>query len=184
VAVVADAHFGGSSAEVAVDHLLSSAQRHILSGDWTTTGMPGWIRGALQSANRRVWGERSPSACAVLVVWVHDHQLWWGSVGDCRLYRVRGVNSQVLNPLRNTYLGDHRTPSIAQGLTPLAAGDRLVLASDGLPECRYGRETLHAADVGDVVREQPAAFGVRALVQRAFAGGGEDNIAVVMGLIP
>ena len=182
VAVVADAHFGQSAADLAVEHLLMLAKTDLLQGTPTVDRVE-WITAALKETNRRVWSAPGPSACALLVVWVHHRSLWWGSVGDCRLYLVRDNHSQVLNPLHGRYVGDRRWVSVTKGMHALCVGDRLVLASDGLPECRYGRETLGAADVGTAVQSLDAHTGVRALVQRAFQGGGEDNVAVVMGVI-
>ena len=182
VAVVADAHFGQSAAELAVEHLLMLAKTDLLQGT-PTVDRAEWITAALKETNRWVWSAPGPSACALLVVWVHHRSLWWGSVGDCRLYLVRDNHSQVLNPLHGRYVGDRRWVSVTKGMHALCAGDRLVLASDGLPECRYGRETLGAADVSAAVKSLDARTGVRALVRRAFQGGGEDNVAVVMCVI-
>ena len=54
------------------------------------------------------------------------------------------------------------------------------MASDGLPECKYGVPTITPAQVGLIAGERPAEDAAIALVEAALDGGGEDNIAVVL----
>ena len=109
--------------------------------------------------------------------------LWWASVGDCRLYHVRQSDVVVCNPLHGVYLGDRGLVEPEQGVCTLSPGDRVVLASDGLPECIYGRETLSPAQIAARVRDASPEAGALALIQEALQGGGQDNIAVVVGVM-
>lgn len=180
VAVVADAHFGRLSAELVVDHLLNMAlneppPRAAAAEVW------GWLEEHLQTANRRVRAHNSRSACALVALVVQGKALRWASVGDCRLYHVTTQTGTILNPIDNIYLGDLDEVLPRFGEVTLTAGDRVVLASDGLPECRYGKRTLTPTQIADVVRDTPPTNAVHDLIQMAFDHGGEDNIAVVVG---
>lgn len=181
VAVVADAHYGRMSAEVSVDHLLGVALQEPPPRALSAPVIWEWLREHLSGANAQVRARQSTSACAILAVVVQGRSAWWASIGDCRLYRIRGTDSTVCNPLRGTYLGDRGLVEPEVGQLSLEAGDRLVLASDGLPECRYGQETLSPSDVAAAIAGCSGEAAARALVTAALDGGGEDNIAVIVG---
>lgn len=159
VAVVADAHWGAASAV----ELVRGFGQHGLTPE------------ALDAAREALDGERSE--CAWLAVEVRDRRVRWWSQGDCRLYRT-GLG--VVNPLLPAYFGARfGVRGVRQGSFELAEGERLVLASDGLPECIYGEPTLDPAAVlaevhGDAVEV------ARRLTALALEHGGEDNIAVVV----
>ncbi|MFT5679137.1 MAG: serine/threonine protein phosphatase PrpC [Myxococcota bacterium] len=173
VAVVADAHFGRSSAETAVDALLYAAMSSPPDNDPI-----GWLKGRLSKINRRVL--LGSSACALLAVVVQEDWLSWASIGDCRLYRLRSEQTVVLNPLEGRYLGDWRLLSVSTGEYSLQAGDRIILASDGLPECRYNIPTLSAHQVGQIATGGTAQQAAINLTTAALEHGGEDNIAVAL----
>ncbi|MFT4974385.1 MAG: serine/threonine protein phosphatase PrpC [Myxococcota bacterium] len=184
LAVVADAHFGRASAEIVVDHMLSVALQDPPPRSAMGDGeVPRWLRARLETACGRVRAQRSSTACAVLAVVIQGHRLWWVSMGDCRLYLIRDAESIVCNRLNNIYLGDRDKITVEEGSVNLRPGDQLILASDGLPECRYGRETLYPSDVGRCVAGLEPEAAARALVEAALAGGGEDNIAVAVSMV-
>ncbi|MDG1479814.1 MAG: protein phosphatase 2C domain-containing protein [Myxococcota bacterium] len=173
VAVVADAHFGRRSAEVAVDVLLSAAQ----------TGPPGrdpigWMKARLSELNQQL--QPGSSACALLMVVAQGDRLFWASIGDCRLYRLRSAQTVVLNRLNERYLGDRGWLRVTTGEGTLQKGDRVIMVSDGVPECRYGIPTLTPQQIGQITAQGSAAEAARALVAAALQGGGEDNIAVAL----
>lgn len=173
VAVVADAHFGRRSAEVAVEALLAAALRT------PPEAAPGpWLAHQLRSAHRRVL--RGSSACALLAVVTQGPQLSWISIGDCRLYRLRSGQGAVLNTLNNRYLGDWGTLKPSSGETTLHEDDRIILASDGLPECRYNIPTLSPHQVGLIASRGDAEEVAISLTEAALERGGEDNIAVAV----
>ena len=174
VAVVADAHFGRMSAEVAVQSMLSEA----IQKPPTIPDTEGWLRRALGDAHRRA--QPGSSACALLAVVLQGGQLFWISMGDCRLYRVRQGATEVLNPMTSRYLGDWGMLTPESGKTTLQPGDRIIMASDGLPECRYGIPTLTPMTLGLIAETGTAKEAALALTEAAISGGGEDNIAVVV----
>ena len=174
VAVVADAHFGRRSAEVAVDALLAAAK--------TQPPGPGtadvWLRMNLARIHRRVLP--GSSACALLAVVVQGDRICWISIGDCRLYLLRSGQTVVLNPLEGRYLGGWGALIMESGESALHKGDRVILASDGLPECRYNIPTLSPHQVGLIASVGAPEGAAVALVEAALERGGEDNIAVVL----
>ena len=183
VSVVADAHFGRLSAEVVVDYLLSMAMQEPLPRGGGAPEAWAWLAAGLETASRRIRAQDTASACAVLATIQQGNMLWWASVGDCRLYHVRQSDVVVCNPLHGVYLGDRGLVEPEQGVCTLSPGDRVVLASDGLPECIYGRETLSPAQIAARVRDASPEAGALALIQEALQGGGQDNIAVVVGVM-
>lgn len=169
LATVADAHWGGASAW--------TVARVVARAEAGETDLAGLLRRA--SEHNRVTGERSE--CAALVVRVEGRQVRWVSIGDCRGYRVSAEGVEVLNRLQHNYLGaDASWLPLDEGMRVLAAGDRLVLATDGVPECTYGDETFLPAEVAAVVRGAEIEEAARRLVHEALARGGEDNIAVAI----
>ena len=173
VAVVADAHFGRRSAEVAVDALLSAAQAIPPDRDPV-----GWMKVHLSKLNRQL--QPGSSACALLMVVVQGDRLCWASIGDCRLYRIRSARTVVLNRLDGSYLGDRGRLRVNTGKTSLHKDDRIIMASDGVPECRYGIPTLTPQQIGQIAAQGTTAEATSALVAAALRGGGEDNIAVAL----
>lgn len=78
--------------------------------------------------------------------------------------------------LPDEYVGIARGLEI--GMIPLHAGDVLVLATDGLPQCRKPGDTqLTPDDISRIIREtDEAESACYSLIQAALAGGGVDNI--------
>ncbi|GEM_PF-6982813 len=159
-AVVADAHWGAASASAVVQAFM----KH------------GLVRAALEAAQAALRGERSE--CAWLAVEVRGQDLRWWSQGDCRLYGTHPP--RVINPLVPAYFGARLGPrGIEIGSATLSPGERIVLATDGLPECVYGHVTLDAGQIAACVAEAGDA-AAEALVRLALSGGGQDNVAVVV----
>lgn len=83
------------------------------------------------------------------------------------------------HPMRNLiyrFLGEKSTVEVETSTISLAAGDILLLCSDGMWEMVRDQQiaaTL-AASMQDPSRK------AHALVQEALAGGGEDNISVIV----
>ena len=140
------------------------------------------------------------ATAAVLLVW--DLKVLIGHVGDCRVYHhSRGKLSCVtkdqtlvarmvelgqltpeeaaVHPRRNEVtqaLGKHFDVKPARYELTIAAGDWLIVATDGL--------TAHItdSDLGGLVRKSPLSAAVLAnqLVETVNARGGSDNCTVVV----
>ena len=168
LAAVADAHWGGSSAWRFAQVVADSEVDDSLAEMFRTTSTQ------LGAASER-------SECAALVVRVEGRQVRWVSIGDCRCYRVSTKGVEVLNRLQHSYLGaDPSWLPLEEGMRILESGDRLVLVSDGVPECTYGEESFMPAEVAATVRGGDPREAAGRLAQAALDRGGEDNIVVVV----
>ena len=83
------------------------------------------------------------------------------------------------HPMRNLiyrFLGEKSTVEVDASTLPLAAGDILLLCSDGLWEMVRDRQiaAILTTPMQDPSRE------AHALVQAALAGGGVDNVSVIV----
>ena len=138
----------------------------------------------------------SPRTTIVVCV-VQDGGATWAHCGDSRLYLVRGGRmlmrtrdhsyaeypevASASRPPRNrnvlfTCLGSPSRPLLdLADSTPLQAGDRVLLCSDGL----WG--VLPDGEIAAVLGAHPVADAVPELVERALRGGGpsSDNVTVV-----
>ncbi len=86
------------------------------------------------------------------------------------------------HPLRNRLyrsLGDKATVEVDGSAVPLVAGDLLLLCSDGLWEMVRDQQI---AAILTTPRSHPSKTAL-ALVRTALAGGGEDNISVIVARV-
>ncbi len=86
------------------------------------------------------------------------------------------------HPMRNRIyrsLGDTATVEVDGSAVPLAAGDLLLLCSDGLWEMVRDQQI---ATILTTHRPHPSKTA-HALVQAALAGGGEDNVSVIVAQV-
>lgn len=103
-----------------------------------------------------------------------DHSL----VG--RLVRIGQIQPDEVyaHPQRNLIyrsLGGKPAVEVDQFMQPLQPGDRLLLCSDGL------WEMVRDPDIAAILRDAPSpAAACSRLIEAANAGGGEDNISVVV----
>jgi serine/threonine protein phosphatase PrpC len=145
--------------------------------------------------------ERAEMGTTLVVVIYRQDQFWYGHVGDSRLYRLdggtlkqittdhtwvaRAMNLGHLNeeqarthPLRHVLLqclGRHDLHQIDIEPVPVAAGDRLLLCSDGLS----GEVTDD--EIRNYLLSTPSCQeAASTLVNAANQAGGADNITVVV----
>jgi serine/threonine protein phosphatase PrpC len=76
-------------------------------------------------------------------------------------------------------LGDKASVEVDGSAVPLAAGDLLLLCSDGLWEMVRDQQI---AAILTAHRPHPSRTA-HALVQAALAGGGEDNVSVIVAQV-
>ena len=168
------------------------------------------LAAVIDEANRRVWQRSvtdpgtSGMGTTVTVAFVDasEDRVVFGQVGDSRAYRLRGdhleqvttdhslvaelVRSGVLtpeeaerHPQRSAITRAVGTESAIEAdvfAVPAEPGDLFLLCSDGLTDM-LGADDI-AATILAADRDPPAAG--KALVAAANAGGGEDNITVVL----
>ena len=143
-------------------------------------------------------GRTRPTLTAILV---RDARLLVAHVGDCRAYRWNAqgleqlttdhsvVASMIANgqaapdeiyshPHRSIIyrsIGDKPAVEVDGRVLPLAAGDRLIVCSDGL------WEMVRNEGIADVMlQEADPQAACDLLVKHANLAGGEDNISIVI----
>lgn len=163
------------------------------------------LRQAIEAANDAVYLARqrreSDMGTTLTVALVVDGRLLVAHVGDCRAFRWNAsgleqlttdhsvvatmvANGQITpdelytHPHRSIIIrsiGDKPAVQVDTGVWPLAAGDRLVVCSDGL------WEMIRNEGIADVLlAEADPQAACDLLASRANAAGGEDNISVVV----
>jgi serine/threonine protein phosphatase PrpC len=71
-------------------------------------------------------------------------------------------------------VGAHRVVALDDVCGPIQPGDRFLLCSDGL----HGQ--VSDAHIAEIMRRAPLEWAANALVERALAAGGSDNITAVL----
>ena len=128
-----------------------------------------------QVGDSRLYLYRPPTG---LVQITRDHSLVARLV-EAGIIEAEGIYT---HPLRNRIyrsLGEKATVEVDVEAVPLAAGDLLLLCSDGLWEMVRDQQL---AAILSTSRRHPSKTA-RALVQAALAGGGEDNVSVIVAQV-
>ena len=171
----------------------------------TTPNWDAWLKNALQEANQTVFGHRRVSGTDMgttcVAAFVHGDTATIAHAGDSRCYLVnkqeirqitsdhslvqRLVQMKQLtpeeartHPQRNVIyknLGDKLTVEPEVTTQKLAAGDRLLLCSDGLSGMVEDDEIQEIVMLAYSPQE-----ACRQLVRAANLAGGEDNISVII----
>jgi serine/threonine protein phosphatase PrpC len=179
---------------------LSSQQRR---PDAFLPGLIEGVRSANRAVYQRNQGQRDTMGTTMTAALVIDTTAYVVHVGDsrCYLYRPSAGLSQITHdhsivaalvdvnviqpediythPMRNLIyrsLGEKATVEVDGSTVPLAAGDILLLCSDGL------WEMVRNPQIAAILSE-PASDPSRtahALIEAALAGGGEDNVSAIV----
>jgi len=168
------------------------------------------LTAGVQYANQLVYQhnreQRDNMGTTMTAALVMDNTAYVAHVGDSRLYLYREprglaqitqdhtvvaslvaagvIKSKDIytHPMRNRIyrsLGDKATAEVDGYTVPLAAGDLLLLCSDGLWEMVRDQQI---AAILTTHRPHPSKTA-HALVQAALAGGGEDNVSVIVAQV-
>ena len=198
---------GQEASQLAVGSLVEYICGSLCSKRVTREALLPLLIEGVKSANRvvhqRNQEERTEMGTTMTATLVVDTTAYVAHVGDSRLYLYRptkglsqitqdhsmvaalvaaGVNQPediYTHPLRNLiyrFLGEKSTVDVDASTVPLAASDILLLCSDGLWEMVRDRQiaSILTAPVSDPSRK------AHALVQAALAGGGVDNVSVIV----
>jgi serine/threonine protein phosphatase PrpC len=179
---------------------LSSQQRR---PDAFLQGLIEGVQSANQAVYQRNQGQGDSMGTTMTAALVINTTAYVAHVGDsrCYLYRPPGGLSQITHdhsivaalvdvnviqpddiythPMRNLIyrsLGEKATMEVDGSTVPLAAGDILLLCSDGLWE--MVRDPQIAAILSEPAPD--ASRTAHALIQAALAGGGEDNVSAIV----
>ena len=168
------------------------------------------LTAGVQYANQLVYQhnreQRDDMGTTMTAALVMDNTAYVAHVGDSRLYLYREPRGLVqitqdhtvvaslvaagvikskdiyTHPMRNRIyrsLGDKATAEVDGYTVPLAAGDLLLLCSDGLWEMVRDQQITA---ILTTPRPHPSETA-HALVQAALAGGGEDNVSVIVAQV-
>jgi serine/threonine protein phosphatase PrpC len=198
---------GQEASQLAVQSLVEYVSGSLCSRRITSEALLPLLIEGVKSANRvvhqRNQEQRTEMGTTMTAALVVDTTAYVAHVGDSRLYLYHpakglsqitqdhsmvaalvaaGVNKPddiYTHPMRNLiyrFLGEKSTVEVDTSTVPLAPGDILLLCSDGLWEMVRDRQiaAILTAPVTDSLRK------ARALVQAALAGGGADNVSVIV----
>jgi len=198
---VADGMGGHAAGEIASQQAIESLFEHYYADLELLPAES--LRGAANKANEAVFsqssGDRAGMGTTLVAAVVKDDRLWVLNVGDSRAYLVhqddisqtthdhswvgQQVEAGILteeqarqHAYRNIItrsLGNTPTIEIDLFQRDLAAGDVLILCSDGLTNL------VKDDEIREAVSEGPLADAVQRLVDLANARGGSDNVTVV-----
>jgi serine/threonine protein phosphatase PrpC len=198
---------GQEASQLAVGSLLEYVCGSLCSKQVTREALLPLLIEGVKYANRvvhqRNQERRTEMGTTMTATLVVDTTAYVAHVGDSRLYLYRPAKglSQITqdhsmvaalvaagvvqpediytHPMRNLiyrFLGEKSTVEVDASTVPLAAGDILLLCSDGLWEMVRDRQVaaILATSMPDPSRK------AHALVQAALAGGGADNVSVIV----
>jgi serine/threonine protein phosphatase PrpC len=198
---------GQEASQLAVGSLVEYVRGSLCSKRVTREALLPLLIEGVKYANRvvhqRNQERRTEMGTTMTATLVVDTTAYVAHVGDSRLYLYRpakglsqitqdhsmvaalvaaGVNQPediYTHPMRNLiyrFLGEKSTVEVDASTVPLAAGDILLLCSDGLWEMVRDRQiaAILTTPMQDPSRE------AHALLQAALAGGGVDNVSVIV----
>lgn len=206
VFIVCDGMGGHLGGEVASRLAIATAKNFILSNNQNITGTKEIIRAAIKEANEIIFRRSKEEAnlkgmgTTIVVVIVNNGIVYYGHVGDSRLYIIRGRKIYQLthdhsfvqtlvdqgliteteaenHPRKNEItralgIGEAVVPDIPEKGLMLYKNDKLVLCSDGLTNMVSDR------DIFEVVNEIPPMDAAEKLISMANMAGGNDNITL------
>jgi serine/threonine protein phosphatase PrpC len=198
---------GQEASQLAVQSLTESVAGSLCSKQATSQTFLSVLKAGVQSANRAVYErnreQRTKMGTTMTASLIVDTTAYVAHVGDsrCYLYREPGGLSQITHdhslvaalvaagviqpediyshPSRNLIyrcLGEKASVEVDTCAVPLVAGDILLFCSDGLWE--MVRDPQLAAILTSPTPDPSQA--AQALLQAALAGGGADNVSVIV----
>ncbi len=201
---------GQEASQLAVQSLVEYVCGSLCSKQMTSEAFLPLLIEGVKSANRAVYQrnqeQRTAMGTTMTATLVVDTTAYIAHVGDSRfyLYREPAGLSQITqdhsivaalaaagviqpddiytHPMRNFIyrnLGEKASVEVDASTVPLVAGDILLLCSDGLWEMVRDRQiaAILTTPLSDPSRK------AHALIQAALAGGGVDNVSVIVGQV-
>lgn len=206
--VVADGMGGHAAGEVASKLAVETVERNLRQASQSEEDTSASIQRAISEANQAIVEQTQARpdlqgmGTTLVMALVENATAWIGHVGDSRAYRIRGDSIQLLtrdhswvseqmrlghlsaeeanhHPWKHVItraLGSREEVEAEVWAEPLRSGDIILLCSDGLNSMSEEQQILDAvcAAQGDLDE------ACRRLIDLANAGGGEDNITVVL----
>jgi len=134
--------------------------------------------------HNKIMSEQSEAETTFLFTLFDKEKLIWISLGDSFLYVTDQENNEYTNKTCGMWFGrrilnkngsEYSFTSICE-IKQLNNWKQIVLMSDGIPECQYGKTTISNKDIfSSLITE---VNPVEKLTEKAMNLGGEDNIAI------
>lgn len=192
---VADAHFGGGAAAIAVDTCLTMFAESLRRKDhFQADAFRSLFARAIETIESSIANSDASrgSETTLLAIALGWGRLFWGSVGDSRLYASGSAARRQVNRTSPHFLagrGDDEGQAPGRlvcgelrGFVGAKTTSRLALATDGLPLSR-GLSSPEL-DPGEICRLLAAATDVTTaandLVDAAMVRGGDDNVCLIV----
>lgn len=187
---VADGMGGHPGGDVASRLAIESFTRAVRTRDRTDSAREAWLTRSICSANRAIWEEarRRPElltmGTTLVTVMIVGDEAVIGHVGDSRAYRYRDGAMTALTRDHNVPGRPHvlsrsvgPSPDVVPDIAThrLRPTDLLLLCTDGLTKM-LSDDAIAARLGGSATPE----LRCRGLVEAANAGGGADNVTVVL----
>ncbi len=206
--VVAAGMGGHAAGEVASKLAVEIVERNLRQASRAEEDTSALIHRAIKEANQAIVEQTQARpdlqgmGTTLVMALVENATAWIGHVGDSRAYRIRGESIQLLtrdhswvseqvqlghlsaeeadhHPWRHVItraLGSREEVEAEVWAEPLRSGDIILLCSDGLNSMAEEQQILDAV----CAARDDLDEACHRLVDLANAGGGEDNITVVL----
>jgi len=179
VAVVADSHFGGLISEKLIEHI-TLLERDEIKSVLQNENMKHIIDKILAALNEleNITDQRIGETTLIVTLFSMD-KVYWISLGDSRIYHSGPISKQ-LNKTSFTFISAYgiSQSSFETGIIRPNPGEYIILATDGIPECIYNKETLLPEEIAKFI-ETTALDTNHSIIEEAFNRGGEDNIGII-----
>jgi serine/threonine protein phosphatase PrpC len=135
------------------------------------------VRSEVEEVLARTPPPRARAGTALSLALIDGKRLYTVTFGDTSVFRVRSGGRWRRVGRSTAFLG-HPHPTAEVHRARLRAGEWVLVASDGLTDFLG----LNGSDAVSSAHDLPSnpAEGVRSLVNRAFAAGSADHIAVAL----
>lgn len=182
--IVCDSHFGGIIADRLIQGIINDDSRQYQNlienpqlyqfSKYIKTSVERILQKLATKSYNNAIGETT-----LIIAMLHDNQLYWVNIGDSRIYRIKDNSIEILNQLEMIFV----SPLFDFGNIKFNQSNMensiILIATDGLPECKYGELTLSKDQIAGLMTTNPLK-SVKNLFVKAFEHGGEDNIAIVL----
>ena len=205
--VVADGMGGHLAGEIASQLAVETIKKIILHNETDSTDFTQLLKHAINTANKEILAKATINdsyngmGTTVTSVLIKNETVFWGHIGDSRLYLIRNKTlTQLTNdhslvwelleqgsinkeeaqnhPQKNVLtraVGIEETINIETGSLKLFPDDMLLLCTDGLTNMVSTEQLMEA-----ILNEQNLKLVLDSLFETALKAGGTDNITAIL----
>jgi serine/threonine protein phosphatase PrpC len=187
--VVADAHFGALSSEIAVEHVLAAIGDDPPPADLSPAELVGLVFEAGVAVRRATTDPGCPtpeSATTLAFALVTEHDVQWASFGDSCIVVTCADEGRRLDTSRGAYLGQAFDAGeveelMSHGRYARRDGDCVIVATDGLADAiAPGWSTMAVLVSAYVERTYGAGAIVESLIELALQREAADAVTIAV----